>query len=102
MTQIGIIEAPTFLDDIPGEAQWLSGQGTGGWFHIEEGNVEYEYRIRRYSPDGRLECDRLFHIYSDQTFDITRHYRFTHISHCQTCTILQDGNELKFNYKLNN
>ena len=45
--------------NIPEKAQWLSGSvGSGSWFFISD--KKSYYRIQRFSPEGKLECDRLF------------------------------------------
>ena len=43
--------------NIPEKAQWLSGTvGSGSWFFISVENSKY--RIQRFCPEGKLECDR--------------------------------------------
>ena len=45
--------------NIPEKAQWLSGTvGSGSWFFISVENSKY--RIQRFCPEGKLECDRIF------------------------------------------
>ena len=80
--------------NIPKKAQWLSGTvGSGSWFSIaEEGN---KYRIQRFSPEGKLECDRLFTT-DNITFDLNIDYQFTFLSHCKECTIIQNEITYKF------
>lgn len=80
--------------NIPEKAQWLCGTvGSGSWFSITE--EESKYRIQRFSPEGKLECDRLFA--SDNTdFDLNLDYQFTFLSHCKECTIIQNEITYKF------
>jgi len=74
-------------------AQLIKGIGASSWFVIKsEGNL---YRIERFSPDGELECSRLFRA-EPNTFDINHEYEFTYISHCKECTILQNNRAYKF------
>ena len=102
MEKIGTILPPPWPISVPVYAQWVSGQGIGGWFHIEPAaeNENEEYRIRRFSPKGKLECDRLFVLSNKQSFYFDRDYKFTHLSHCLLCTIIQDGKELLFKHTI--
>ena len=79
--------------NISEKAQLISGIGASSWFIIiPEGEL---YRIERFSPEGELECSRLFRV-EPSTFDINNDYEFTYISHCKECTIIQ--NELKYKF----
>ena len=74
-------------------AQLIKGIGASSWFTIKsEGNL---YKIERFSPEGELECSRLFRA-EPNTFDINNEYEFTYISHCKECTILQNNQTYKF------
>ena len=74
-------------------AQLLKGIGASSWFTIKsEGDL---YRIERFSPEGELECSRLFRA-EPNTFDVNHEYEFTYISHCKECTILQNNQPYKF------
>jgi len=74
-------------------AQLIKGIGASSWFTIKsEGNL---YKIERFSPEGELECSRLFKV-EPNTFDINHEYEFTYISHCKECTILQNDRTYKF------
>lgn len=75
------------------DAQLLEGVGASSWFHIfiEENN----YRIERFSEKGKLECSELFTTESTD-FDISSPFKFTYISHCQECSILQNNKIHKF------
>ena len=70
-------------------SQLLKGVGASAWFNIEkEGD---KYRIKRYSQNGKLECSRIFTTTS-QDFNIKNEYKFTYISHCKECKIIQNNN----------
>ncbi len=87
------LEKPNIPDHIPLTSQWLSGVGAGSWFAISK--EDQQYRIKRFSPKGILECDRVFS--SDPNgFEINASYEFTYISHCKECTILQNNKAYKF------
>jgi len=79
--------------NISEKAQLISGIGASSWFTI---NQEKEaYRIERFSPDGELECSRLFSP-AASSFDVNRPFEFTYLSHCKECTIIQNGITYKF------
>jgi hypothetical protein len=69
-------------------AQLLKGTGASSWFHIAEENGSY--RIKRYSEEGIIECSRIFSV-DDSTFNINTPFKFTYISHCKECTVLQNN-----------
>jgi len=98
MTYQGTIDPPSRSAELPIGAQWLGGQGTGGWFHLEGHGSKDQYRIRRYSPQGTLECDRLYYLTDNEHIDLEREFKFTYLSHCQMCTVLQGDSILKFKY----
>ena len=80
--------------NIPGNAQWLSGTvGSGSWFSITD--EKNKYRIKRFSPEGKLECDRIFTV-DNSNFDLNIDYKFTFLSHCKECTIIQNEITYKF------
>ena len=79
--------------NISPEAQLVSGIGASSWFTI---NLEKKYyRIERFSIEGEQECSGLFKV-EPNTFDIQLEYKFTYISHCQYCTIIQKNQTFKF------
>ena len=80
--------------NIPEKAQWLSGSvGSGSWFFISA--EKSHYCIQRFSPEGNLECDRIFTV-DKSDFDIEIDYQFTFLSHCKECTIIQNKITYKF------
>ena len=84
------IEKPKNIDL---SAQLIKGIGASSWFTIKlEGDL---YRIERFSIDGELECSRIFTPQLN-TFNINHEYKFTYISHCKECTILQNQITYKF------
>ena len=84
------IEKPQNIDS---SSQLIKGIGASSWFTIKsEGDL---YRIERFSPEGKLECSRIFSV-EPETFDINHEYEFTYISHCKECTILQNNQTYKF------
>lgn len=99
MAKVGTIEPPLKSDQLPENVQWLSGQGTGIWFCIDEATSKNEYSIKRYKPSGELDCERAMTVVENGVvFDINKAYQFIHISHCSKCRILQDEIIFVFNY----
>lgn len=94
--KVGTILPPEKPNHVPEAAQWLSGQGAGVWFYIQEREPK-QYFIQRYSAHGELDCEGLFEMEkSDTIFDLNKPYSFTHISHCAKCRIEQGGVVLVF------
>ncbi|PKP46567.1 MAG: hypothetical protein CVT95_06860 [Bacteroidetes bacterium HGW-Bacteroidetes-12] len=95
---IGTLLPPEKPNNIPSSSKWLSGQGAGVWFYIEATDNPNIYRIKRFTPEGELDCDRLFEIEkSKAVFNLSEAFEFTHISHCSKCKIIQ--NEIIFVFK---
>ena len=79
--------------NISKNAQLIKGIGASSWFTIV---VEKKlYRIERFSNEGELECSRLFEV-EPKNFDINSEYKFTYLSHCQECKIIQNKKIFKF------
>jgi len=97
--QIGTINPPEIPETIPSNSQWLFGQGAGCWFNIEKSGEKNKYRIQRFTPNGELDCDRIFEIEENGSiFDIGFAYEFAHVSHCAKCRIIQNEIVFVFNY----
>ena len=92
----GILKAPNLPANIPVNAQWLAGQGSGSWYHISKGENDIHYTISRFSPIGDLEFESHFKINGQQEFCIDCLYAFTYLSHFKSCNILQHGNKINF------
>lgn len=96
---IGTIHPPKLPTSIPSNAKWLLGQGAGTWFCVDKTTKQNQYQIKRFTPSGELDCDRIFEIEDNGLiFDINKEYEFTHISHCSKCSILQNDILFVFNY----
>lgn len=88
------LSAPAKTESIPENSQWLAGEGAGSWFSIERQGKDY--RINRYSSEGKIECAGLFNTASEKDFNINAPFEFVHLSHCKSVTIRQMGQVLKF------
>lgn len=79
--------------NIAKEAQLIGGVGASSWFTIQK---EKElYRIERFSLEGKLECSSIFKVIPN-SFDVNSPYKFTYLSHCKECTIIQNKITFKF------
>lgn len=68
------------------KAQLIAGVGASSWFTIK--TEKDFYRIERFSLEGELECSKIFYSVP-ANFDIKSDYKFTYLSHCKQCTIIQ-------------
>ena len=83
---------------VPINAQWVSGEGAGSWFHLKENNNDY--MISRYSPEGKLECQGIFTIAgSTKQFNYYKPFVIEHLSHCKLVTLSQDGIKIQLKLK---
>ena len=78
-------------------AQWLSGIAAGAWFEIHDLKHEMEFRFRRISPHGTIDCDGIYCVDSNQ-FDISFDYEFVHYSNCQFFHIKQNNSLYRFEF----
>jgi len=85
---------PSRLGNIPESAQWLSGEGSGSWFSISQLGAN-KYSITRFAPGGELECKGDFNVNKNQTFDISRPFRFEYLSHCQKVKVWQENKTIE-------
>lgn len=96
MDLIGRLIPPKKTGDVPSQSQWLTGEGGGAWFYIQpEGE---NFRIKRYTPEGELDCDRIFRLSSPSVFKEEEPFEMQHISHCAIVRIKQHGIVFEFHY----
>lgn len=76
-------------------AQWLPGIAAGAWFELHETDKISEYRFRRISPYGHVDCDVVFRV-EDTTFDYNTTYEFVHYSNCKFFQVKQGGRVFRF------
>lgn len=85
-------------NDIKSEhAQWLGGIAAGAWFELHPTGSYKEFRYKRISPNGNIDCDGIYKVTSEG-FDIDRVYQFIHYSNCQFFHINQNENTFRFEY----
>lgn len=76
-------------------AQWLSGIAAGAWFELHDIGSKTEYRFKRISPYGNIDCDAIFKV-EDDTFDYNLKYKFVHYSNCKFFNVEQNGKVFRF------
>ncbi len=81
-------------------AQWLGGIAAGAWFELYNLKPKTEYRYRRISPYGNVDCDGIYKV-ENEDFDINSKYKFVHYSNCKFFNVEQNGKRFKFNYVKN-
>lgn len=94
---VGTLE-PKHNDTKAEHAQWLSGIAAGAWFEIHCLESETEYRFRRISPYGNVDCDGIYSVDS-KSFDVSIDYNFVHYSNCQFFHIKQNNEIFKFEFQ---
>ena len=87
-----ILPEPKRPINLPGTALWLSGEGAGSWFVIEEFGISFDYKIIRYSPDGNVECEGTFT--ANKKVYLEKDHSITYPSHCATVTLIQSGQRI--------
>ena len=78
--------------------QWLSGIAAGAWFELYGLDHGAEYRFRRISPYGHIDCDGIYKV-NDENFDIDLEYRFVHYSNCQFFHVEQNSTQYRFDFQ---
>jgi len=91
---------PKHVDGLDENAQWLPGIAAGAWYELFETNTKNEYRYRRISPYGNIDCDAIYLI-EDASFIYNETYQFVHYSNCYFFHIEQKGKTYRFNRKEN-
>lgn len=81
-------------------AQWLGGVAAGAWYELYDLNSNVEYRYRRISPYGNIDCDAVYKVAADG-FDIQSEYKFVHYSNCGFFHVEQNSKQYKFEFLRN-
>nr|WP_321222105.1 DUF6695 family protein [uncultured Psychroserpens sp.] len=93
---VGTIK-PRDNDEKVEHAQWLGGIAAGAWFEIYDIGSKTQYRYRRISPYGNVDCDGIYEI-NKKGFDISLEYKFIQYSNCKYFHILQKDYTYRFDY----
>jgi hypothetical protein len=84
-----------YQNQIPDNAQKLSGIGSNAWFTINNEMLPSGYfRIRRYNDHFEIDFDGVYK--TSTNFNLSEAYQFTYDSHCEYCHILQNNKKVKF------
>ena len=78
-------------------AQWLSGIAAGAWFELHDLGHDSEFRFRRISPYGNIDCDGVYKV-NDDSFDSSKDYQFVHYSNCAYFRIKQGDKTYRFDF----
>ncbi|WP_179343842.1 DUF6695 family protein [Winogradskyella ursingii] len=78
-------------------AQWLGGIAAGAWFEIYDLGSDTEFRFRRISPYGNVDCDGIYKV-ENESFDINLEYNFVHYSNCLFFHLEQNSQVFRFDY----
>ena len=86
---------PKHVNGLHRNAQWLSGIAAGAWFELHDLGSKTEYRFKRISPYGNIDCDAVFKI-EDVAFDYNLAYQIVHYSNCKFFNVEQNGTVFRF------
>ena len=89
---------PKKVEGLHENAQWLSGITAGAWYEIYITEIRHEYRYKRISPYGNIDCDAIY-IVEDSSFEFEEHYKVIHYSNCHFFHVKQDNKVFRFNRK---
>ncbi|MDF1570615.1 MAG: hypothetical protein P1P82_03250 [Bacteroidales bacterium] len=96
------LPVPVRHPDIPGDAQWLSGEGAGSWFSLRFRDVFLI--VTRYAPDGKEECKGMYQetvggggkMNSSLLRQNKAGYLLDYPSNCKEVTLIHQGVRLRF------
>lgn len=74
--------------EIPKNAQFLDGTGSGAWFQLVSA-LGNEAIVRRYTETGELDFEGTTLL--PESFSMNLEYKFVYDSNCLFCTVEQDG-----------
>ncbi len=89
----GVLSEPARPATLPGNAQWLAGEGAGSWFSIGPANGE-KFEITRFSPEGKVDCNGIFVQAESQLFNPEVPYQIDYLSHCRKVVLQQNQRKL--------
>ncbi|MFD1615478.1 DUF6695 family protein [Gelatiniphilus marinus] len=92
-------QIPKPVNGLHKNAQWLSGIAAGAWFELHDLGSKTDYRFKRISPYGNVDCDAVFKV-ADMAFNYNLTYRFVQYSNCKFFNIEQNGKVFRFERKI--
>lgn len=88
------LSEPVRANNIPTDAQWLSGEGVGSWFAFSfEGSF---LNVTRYSSLGEIECSDVFKNSLGDIIVGSTNLKITYPSNCQIVTFLYNDDVVSF------
>jgi len=94
-SKVGTI-IPKKVEGLYENAQWLSGIAAGAWYEVYKTETPNEYRYKRISPHGNIDCDAVFKP-EDSSFNYDEGYKIIHYSNCHFFHLEQNEKVFKFN-----
>jgi hypothetical protein len=76
------------------DVKWLSGEGAGSWFLVEISVKPAQFKITRFSPDGKEECKGYFR--ANKEMNLKDEFCLSYPSHCATVTVMQNKEKIVF------
>jgi len=93
VTDLGsVLPALERPSEVPVEAQWVSGETSGSWFHVVP--MADHFVLNRYCPEGRMECSTRL-IALEKGFVLLPDHRIVPLSTCSQLTIEQSDSQWK-------
>ncbi|AUC83377.1 DUF6695 family protein [Lacinutrix sp. Bg11-31] len=89
---------PKEVEGLHDKAQWLSGIAAGAWYEVYKMEMLNEYRYKRISPHGNIDCDAIY-IAEDSSFNYEDEYKIIHYSNCHFFHLEQNKKVFRFNRK---
>lgn len=80
---------------VPEHAQWLSGEGAGSWFTVDE--FFGDFLVHRFSPSGQVEFGGVYE--TETKINLDNPYQVVHLSHFQKVSIQQNGRSIELRQK---
>ncbi len=77
--------------NIPINAQWISGEGYGSWYHLQ--NEKEGLLLTKFSPKGEVEHRTIF-LDEKNLFDLEKPYKITYPTNNVKITIVQEGKKI--------
>lgn len=88
------LTAPNRPENLPENAQWLSGEGAGSWFTFEY--KANQLLVNRYSPEGLKECTGIYNPIRLNNLPELSSLRISYPSNCAEVTLESGNNTFKF------
>ncbi len=95
---VSTLPAPEKHPAIPGNAQWLSGEGAGSWFVCELKG--FLLKVTRYSPEGIIECTGFYENKNAiRLLNTHTSFNISHPSNCKLISLKISNTEIPFHRK---